>query len=328
MGSSDHSSVGSSGSTAQGASHGTGSGRSTGESWGESTFESEGESRHFTWGQNESTGHARSRSESKGTTDSSSTTLGTSESSTTGEATAEGNSQQSSQSLTEVLHILSCDEQLFPLAQEALRRPRRQAHVLYEGAGTVLALARAIEYPADLCGVPVLEQFLHAQAAYFESLAVPRAVFDPRAVLLSIPRAPTPPATAATTPPTAPVIDQLRGRLNAHVYNHRWGDVDAELVDWQHLFAVVGNGQRYVHGHLRSRQQYRHRYGDAACDRPEQLRHRYGLHQGQLAQVKGHSVSFSRDGYADTHPDRTLWNSHPYVLGTRQLANGASANAG
>jgi hypothetical protein len=150
-----------------------------------------------------------------------SATAGTSHGTATNTGTAIGDSQQTSETLTEVLNILPCHEQLFPLAQAALRRPRLQGNVRYEGSGVVLQFAPAVEFGAYLCGVPVLAHFLDAQRGHFESRAVAPSPYDPHGLFLSStvamsasPADETAPLTpgASTPASTAPKRPIARGR--------------------------------------------------------------------------------------------------------------------
>jgi hypothetical protein len=120
-------------------------------------------------------GRARSRTETDGES--------TGEARMDGGSRAHMESRQMSETLSEVLHIVSFDEQLSMLAQNALRRARHDAHVLNDGEGAVVTLARAIEYPADLFGIRVVDQFCAVQSRVFESRAVPRTPFNPQPLL-------------------------------------------------------------------------------------------------------------------------------------------------
>jgi hypothetical protein len=103
---------------------------------------------------------------------------------TKGTSQADMKSMQVSAGVTEVLNIVPFQEQLSFHAQAELRRQRHRAHVLYEGAGTLVDLARAIEYPAEICGIPVLDEFRALQERIFESRAVPRLEFNPQPLLV------------------------------------------------------------------------------------------------------------------------------------------------
>jgi hypothetical protein len=207
----------------------SGSGAATAATWahqtGESTFESDGESvqESTSKGSGRASGHTRSRGTINSEMDGA--TAGTSHSTARNTGTALGESQQTSETLTEVLNILSCQEQLFPLAQAALRRPRLQFNVLYEGSGVNLHFPPAVEFSAYLCGVPVLDYLLEEQGSLFESRAVGPSPYDPRGLFLrpqvagqTVAPATHADETAAITPglPTpAPTVGQrpiARGR--------------------------------------------------------------------------------------------------------------------
>jgi len=176
----------------RGGSFGTSEGSSESESWGEhhgrSTFENAGRTR--------ATGGSRGRSFSR--TDMEGESEG--ESVTGSHARAEVRGTNVGAAVAEVLNIVPFAEQVSFLAQHALRRPRHVAHVLYEGVGSYVELARAVEYPPDLCGVPVLDQFREMQARVFESCAVPRPAYDPQPLLLAV--------SSRTAPPAAPTVSE------------------------------------------------------------------------------------------------------------------------
>jgi hypothetical protein len=132
------------------------------------TSGSEGRGRSRTRSRNEMTGESESESRAKGG------------------AIARGRTENVSETASEVLNIVSFNEQLSMLAQHELRRPRHRAHVFNDGEGTIVDLARAIEYPADLCGVPIVEDFRALQERIFESHAVPRLAYDTQPLLLSL----------------------------------------------------------------------------------------------------------------------------------------------
>jgi hypothetical protein len=168
----------------------------------------------------------RTRTHGRSSSDSRSTTKGHSQGGSEGHT----ESDSTSASLAEVLNIVSCGEQLFCAAQAALRRPRGEAHVLYDGQGQVIRMLPPVEFPSHLFGVPVLEQFREAQERYFESQATPRDAFDPRALLAGIPAAKAPHAAPSTVPdetpsftpgasqpaPTIPKPPIARGRSDRH----------------------------------------------------------------------------------------------------------------
>jgi hypothetical protein len=190
----------------RGANHsdvvGTSEGSSDSETWGErhgrSTFENAGRTgatggvRGHSWLQTELEG------ESEG------------ESVTSGRARAEAHGTNVGAAVAEVLNIVPFAEQVSFHAQRALRRPRHVAHVLYEGSGSYVELARAVEYPPDLCSVPVLDAFRDVQARIFEGHAVPRPAYDPQPLLMALssrkpgPAVPTEPDEILTPGASAP----------------------------------------------------------------------------------------------------------------------------
>jgi hypothetical protein len=160
----------------RGESFGHTDGYSDSTSWGANN----GRSRFENAGTNGSEGHGRGRSRSHSEMEGESE----GESVTTGGAHAKMTSAQVSAGVAEVLNIVPFQEQLSFHAQAELRRQRHRAHVLYEGAGTLVDLARAVEYPAEICGIPVLDDFRALQARVFESRAVPRLEFNPQPLLV------------------------------------------------------------------------------------------------------------------------------------------------
>jgi hypothetical protein len=199
----------------RGGSFGNSDGYSDSDSWGEnhgqSRFESAGTSGSEGFGR----GHGRSRSEMEGESEG--------ESVTKGGSGADMTSAQVSEGVSEVLNIVPFQEQLSFHAQAELRRKRHRANVHYEGSGTLVDLARAVEYPADICGISVLDEFRALQERVFESRAVPRLAFNPQPLLLGIQSPASAPAVvmdeapaftpgAATPAPTAARRPIARGR--------------------------------------------------------------------------------------------------------------------
>jgi hypothetical protein len=189
--------------TSSASSFASASGTGTAATWahqaGESTIESDSESvqESTSKGSGRARGHARSRGTTASEMDG--TTAGTSHSTARNTGTALGDSQQTSETVAEVLNILPCHEQLFPLAQAALRRPRLQGNARYEGSAVNLHFPPAVEFSAYLCGVPVLAYLLDEQSSFFESHAVTPSLYDPRALFLQ------PATTARPAVSTAPV---------------------------------------------------------------------------------------------------------------------------
>ncbi len=207
IGDSSHHSAGSSSSQAYGTSKGSGTVANWGKQEGASEFWSDSDGSHESTSQGTGKTRGRVRSRGRSSIESDSASEGVSQSKATTRAVSTGEAQQVSASESDVLHILSCEEQLFPLMQQALRRPRLHANVRFDGSGRVIRLAPAIEYPAVLCGVPVHEQFLASQEAYFESRSVAPAPYTPQAFLVGSvapPAAPHPAAVEPEEPPPSP----------------------------------------------------------------------------------------------------------------------------
>lgn len=207
IGDSSHHSAGSSSSQAYGSAKGSGTVANWGKQEGASEFWSDSDGSHESTSQGTGKTRGRSRSRGRSSIESDSASEGVSHSEGTTRAVSTGEAQQVSASESDVLHILSCDEQLFPLMQQALRRPRLLANVRFDGSGRVIRLAPAIEYPAVLCGVPVHEQFLASQEAYFESRSVAPAPYTPHAFLVGSvapPAAQHPAAVEPEEPPPSP----------------------------------------------------------------------------------------------------------------------------
>jgi hypothetical protein len=162
----------------RGGSVGQSDGVSDSESWGENHSDSTFANAGTTGSEGRGRGRGWSRTETEGESEA--------ESHTKGNAIANARSQQTGAAVSEVLNIVSFDEQMSMYAQDELRRKRHRAHVLYDGEGAIVDLARAIEYPAELVGVPILEEFRDVQARVFESRAVPRLAYDPQSLLVGL----------------------------------------------------------------------------------------------------------------------------------------------